>query len=501
MSESLLSYVVKEEVSPKNVQDSMQRSPATVSVSPTESFSAASCVGDSEKESINMQAPQNTDSAHTSAPAEADRVQKRKGAKPSQSQRRQLREEKARQDAKVEVAVAEPPLPKRNKSLMANNNNNETPAAVVPNKGIASEKNAEPPKPSAREVKEQKLAAQTKEAPVANPKSKGNKASPVVAPVATLTVSDAQVSTSTTDGNTAAPNPKKNGKKSAPAAVAVTLAASDAQVSASTTDNIAAPIPKKNRKKTVPADMNANQVTPAAPAPTASAPAPAVVAAAVPAKGNKPPVRLNMNQQIALHAVLTVLQQGIPNADTSINANHGALKAHLLHGAAKLGYSVVEGTPQTYQQIGWSYTTNCLDYTKPISQVAEGYPQTSKTKADLKLASPALFLQCKAYPAFGVNSPLLTGMKPFKNGFLRIIDEVAQGESDAFVFSTAAKVYEEMALIAAPSLPVVSAIERCPRVFQLPHTTKAGVSCQLRCILCNVGTIFGDSYYVGAIFP
>jgi hypothetical protein len=213
------------------------------------------------------------------------------------------------------------------------------------------------------------------------------------------------------------------------------------------------------------------------------------------------PAALKPDQLIAIHALLALLQQQVFADATLVTANSGALKSHLLHGIAKLGYTCLEGTAESFQRVAWHAADNYLDYSPPIVKAPEQFVQSSKTKGDLKLAAPALFVQLRAYPDFGALSPLLQGMKAFKSGFTRSIDEVAAGESDAFVFAAPQKVYQQYALLAVSTMPALSDIAKYAKTFRFEFTSKDGAVCTLRCVASRVEKAMGDDYIVVAVLP
>jgi hypothetical protein len=213
------------------------------------------------------------------------------------------------------------------------------------------------------------------------------------------------------------------------------------------------------------------------------------------------PVALKPDQLIAVHALLALLQQQVFADATLVTANSGALKSHLLHGIAKLGYTCLEGTAESFQRVAWHAADNYMDYSPPIVKAPEQFVQSSKTKGDLKLVAPALFVQLRAYPDFGALSPLLQGMKAFKSGFTRSIDEVAGSESDAFVFAAPQKVYQQFALQAVPTMPALSDIAKHAKTVRFEFTNKDGAACTLRCVASRVEKAMGDDYIVVAVLP
>jgi hypothetical protein len=272
------------------------------------------------------------------------------------------------------------------------------------------------------------------------------------------------------------------------------------------------PVPVTSANTTAPAkEASKTKATSKAAVPATASAAEATAPTAGPSTGTttpqdtKPaklrPAALKPDQLIAVHALLALLQQQVLADATLVTANSGALKSHLLHGIAKLGYTCVEGTAESFQRVAWHAADNYLDYSPPILKTPEQFVQSTKTKGDLKLASPALFVQLRAYPDFGALSPLLQGMKAFKSGFMRAIDEVAAGESDAFVFAAPQKVYQQFALSAVATLPTVLDIAKYAKTFRFEFTNKDGAACTLRCVASRVEQAMGDDYIVVAVLP
>jgi hypothetical protein len=276
---------------------------------------------------------------------------------------------------------------------------------------------------------------------------------------------------------------------------------------------VAASAPPANTANTAATAKEASKIKPttkaAAPATASTAEAPAPTAG--PSTGTttpqetKPtklrPAALKPDQLIAVHALLALLQQQVFADATLVTANSGALKSHLLHGIAKLGYTCLEGTAESFQRVAWHAADNYLDYSPTIVKAPEQFVQSTKTKGDLKLAAPALFVQLRAYPDFGALSPLLQGLKAFKSGFTRSIDEVTAGESDAFVFAAPQKVYQQYALLAVPTMPALSDIAKYAKTFRFEFTNKDGAACTLRCVASRAEKAMGDDYIVVAVLP
>lgn len=405
-----------------------------------------------------------------------------------------------------EDVVSEPPLPKRNKKAPNKEAVATTDGHNTTANGTATEAKASIAMPEHAADAKAPAKQETKRAKAAPAKTAAVESHTESAPTA-ATTAPVLSQASASQAKPAA----KEGKKNKAVAKAEPDVSSPALSAPVVTE--AAPIneaPKEGKKKTkaadktepvAPSSSTTSAVASIAPtvAPTIEAAAPAKEQSAKAAVLRAP--ALKVDQHVALHAILTLLQQEVRTQATVVTANTGALKTHLLHGITRLGYTCIEGSAQSFQRLGWHTTDDCLDYSPPILKHPEQFLQSTKSKGDLKLETPALFVQLRAYPDFGADSPLLQGAKAFKAGFLRTIDEVAVGESDAFVFACAEKVYQEFALTTVPTLPATTTIQRHALTFALAHTTKNGAVSNLRSLLSRVENATGEAYIVAAVLP
>ena len=254
-----------------------------------------------------------------------------------------------------------------------------------------------------------------------------------------------------------------------------------------TTQVVQAAVPKPVAPVQVPAEKNAskeiasNKKVPSAPVTHANV-----------------AVGLTSDQSIALHASLAVVRQGLLSRDSVIYTQQGAMKMHLLTELCKLGYSCIEGSVSSFQQITWCSTNQCLTYTTAIVNAPHQYPAALRAKGELKIATPGLSVQLKCYPTFGAGSPELMGRKNFRNGFVRHFEEVAARETDCFVFVLPIGVYNQYAREAVKSLPVAQTIQQHLSGHVVVYVNKNQEEIRLHGVFCTVDTLYGE-FIVGSV--
>jgi len=207
---------------------------------------------------------------------------------------------------------------------------------------------------------------------------------------------------------------------------------------------------------------------------------------------------ISPDQSIALHAMLTVLRQGLLSRDSVIYTQQGAMKMHLLTELCKLGYPCIEGSASSFQEITWCATNQCLTYTTAIVNAPHQYPTGLRAKGELKIATPGLSVQLKCYPTFGAGSPALMGRKNFRNGFVRHFEEVAVRETDSFVFVLPAGVYTQFARDAVMSLPATQNIQQHLSRHVVMYVNKTQEEIRLNGVFCSVETLYGE-FIVGSV--
>eukprot|EP01032_Pedospumella_encystans_P021460 gene21460-24343_t len=301
---------------------------------------------------------------------------------------------------------------------------------------------------------------------------------PVSAPV-TIVPSTADKVASTSAETEAAPKAKKLSSKQRKATRRAREIA-EAEATAAT-QMVQAAAPKAVATVPAPVESASNKKVPSAPVTHASV-------AAV----------LTPDQSIALHASLAVVRQGLLSRDSVIYTQQGAMKMHLLTELCKLGYSCIEGSTSSFQQITWCSTNQCLTYTTAIVNAPHQYPGALRAKGELKIATPGLSVQLKCYPTFGAGSPDLMGRKNFRNGFVRHFEEVAACETDSFVFVLPIGVYNQYAREAVRSLPVAQTIQQHLSGHVVVYVNKNQEEIRLNGVFCSVDTLYGE-FIVGSV--
>jgi hypothetical protein len=217
--------------------------------------------------------------------------------------------------------------------------------------------------------------------------------------------------------------------------------------------------------------------------------APAKPSAPAPAPG------LSASAHAALRGVLTALHQTLQAEGQLACVNSGATKASVLREVTKLGYTCVEGRPSQFQYVQWNQTHNSFEVSHALRDQPDKFPQTSKSKGDIKLLDPALFIRCRCIPAFGAESPEQMGLQVFRSTFLQFVEEVAMGESDAFVFAAAVSEYVDFVQQALPALPLARAALGPPSTSALPYASKRNGACTLQCTVSTAEAANNEIYY------
>jgi hypothetical protein len=201
----------------------------------------------------------------------------------------------------------------------------------------------------------------------------------------------------------------------------------------------------------------------------------------------------------ALGRLLTVLHQAVQAEGQLACVNSGVTQAIVLREVTKLGYTCVEGRTTRFQHVQWNQAHNSFEVSGMLTDKPDKFPQTSKTKGDIKLLDPALFVRCRCIPAFGLESPEQVGFKVFQSSFLHLVEEVAGGESDAFVFAAAVSEYVDFVQQALPSLPLARSALSPPTTYALQYASKKYGACTLRCTVTTAEAVNNEIFYCVAI--